>query len=191
VWKRRYAKYGLKFFKKLYQASSILIDTKIYMFYGLYKCFWQIKLLKEDIMDKNKLLKKFEAKAKELKYNLSALYLVYKRKDVPIIAKIIIIITIAYALSPIDLIPDFIPILGYLDDLIILPFFIYVSLKLIPGEIIEECKEQAKDLWKDGKPKRWYYAIPVIAIYLLIIIIIVKNIFLKKSVNNNTVNILK
>ncbi|MDR2796597.1 MAG: DUF1232 domain-containing protein, partial [Spirochaetaceae bacterium] len=83
-------------------------------------------------MDKNKLLKIFEAKAKELKYNLSALYLVYKRKDVPIIAKIIIIITIAYALSPIDLIPDFIPILGYLDDLIILPFFIYVSLKLIP-----------------------------------------------------------
>jgi uncharacterized membrane protein YkvA (DUF1232 family) len=142
-------------------------------------------------VDKNKLLKIFEVKAKELKYNLSALYLVYKRKDVPIIAKIIIIITIAYALSPIDLIPDFIPILGYLDDLIILPFFIYVSLKLIPKEIMEECKEQAKDLWKGGKPKRWYYAIPVIAIYLLILIIIVKNIFLTKSVNNNTVNILK
>jgi hypothetical protein len=56
---------------------------------------------------------------------------------------------------------------------------------------MEECKEQAKDLWKDGKPKRWYYAIPVIAIYLVIIIIIVKNIFLTKSVNNNTVKILK
>jgi uncharacterized membrane protein YkvA (DUF1232 family) len=115
-------------------------------------------------------------KAKELRCNLSALYLVYKRKDVPIIAKIIIMITIAYALSPIDLIPDFIPILGYLDDLIILPFFIYISLKLIPREIMEECREQAKDLWKDGKPKRWYYAIPIIAVYLLIIIIIVKNI---------------
>jgi uncharacterized membrane protein YkvA (DUF1232 family) len=147
------------------------------MVYDFYKYFGGIKLSKENIVDKNKLLTKFKSKTNELKYNLSALYLVYKRKDVPIIAKIIIIITIGYALSPIDLIPDFIPILGCLHDLIILPFFIYVSLKLIPKEIMEECKEQAKDLWKDGKPKKWYYAIPIIAIYLLIIIIIVKNIF--------------
>jgi uncharacterized membrane protein YkvA (DUF1232 family) len=58
-------------------------------------------------------------KAKELKYYILALYLAYKRKDVPIIAKVIIIVTIGYALSPVDLIPDFIPVLGYLDDLII------------------------------------------------------------------------
>ena len=120
-------------------------------------------------------------KAKELKHNLTALYLVYKRTDVPIAAKIIIAITIGYALSPIDLIPDFIPILGYLDDLIILPLLIYISLKLIPKEIMEECKEQAKDLWKDGKPKKWYYAIPIIVIYLLIICILVQNIFFNGS----------
>ena len=65
-----------------------------------------------------------KAKAKELKYDLSALYLAYKRKDVPILAKIIIIMAIGYALSPIDLIPDFIPILGYLDDLLIIPFLV-------------------------------------------------------------------
>jgi uncharacterized membrane protein YkvA (DUF1232 family) len=135
------------------------------------------KITKGNFVAENKVLVKFKAKAKELKYNLSALYLVYKRKDVPILAKIIIIITIGYALSPIDLIPDFIPILGYLDDLIILPVFIYISLKLIPREIMEACKEQAKDLWKDGKPKKWYYSIPIIIIYLLIIFIIVKNIF--------------
>lgn len=123
------------------------------------------------------MLKKLKQKAKELKYNISALFLAYKRNDVSIIAKTLIIITVAYALSPIDLIPDFIPVLGYLDDLIILPFLIYISLKLIPKEIMEECKEQAKDLWKDGKPKKWYYAIPIIIIYLLIIFIIVKNIF--------------
>ena len=127
----------------------------------------------------NKLLDKLKIKAKELKYNLSALYLAYKRKDVPIMAKILIIITVGYALSPIDLIPDFIPIIGYLDDLIILPFLIYLSLKLIPKEIMDECKEQAKDLWKDGKPKKWYYAIPIILIYLLIIFIILKNIFFR------------
>jgi uncharacterized membrane protein YkvA (DUF1232 family) len=126
-----------------------------------------------------KLLDKLKIKAKELKYNLSALYLVYRRKDTPILAKILIIITIGYALSPIDLIPDFIPVIGYLDDLIILPFLIFLSLKLIPKEIMEECKEQAKDLWKDGTSQKWYYAIPIILIYLLIIFIIIKNIFFK------------
>ena len=126
------------------------------------------------------LLDKLKAKAKELKFNISALFLAYKRKDVSIWAKILIIITVGYALSPIDLIPDFIPILGYLDDLIILPFLIFLSIKLIPREIMDECKEQAKDLWKDGKPKKWYYAIPIIAIYLLIIFIVVKNIFFKE-----------
>jgi uncharacterized membrane protein YkvA (DUF1232 family) len=131
------------------------------------------------ILAGNKLLDNLKIKAKELKYNLSALYLVYKRKDVPIFAKILIIITIGYALSPIDLIPDFIPVIGYLDDLVILPLLIFLSLKLIPKEIMEECKEQAKDLWKDGKPKKWYYAIPIILVYLLIIYIIVKNIFNK------------
>ena len=118
-------------------------------------------------------------KSKELKYNLSALYLAYKRKDVPILAKILIIITVGYALSPIDLIPDFIPVIGYLDDLIILPFLVYLSLKLIPKGIMDECKELAKDLWRDGKPNKWYYAIPIILIYLLIIFIIIKNIFFK------------
>jgi uncharacterized membrane protein YkvA (DUF1232 family) len=123
------------------------------------------------------LLEKLKVIAKKLKRNLSALYLVYKRKDVSIIAKIVIIITIVYALSPIDLIPDFIPILGYLDDLILLPFLISISIKLIPKEIMEECKEAAKELWKNGKPKNRYFAIPIILIYLLIIGIIAKNIF--------------
>jgi len=127
----------------------------------------------------NKLLDKLKIKANDLKYNLSALYLAYKRKDVHILAKILIIIAIVYALSPIDLIPDFIPVIGYLDDLIILPFLIYLSLKLIPKEIIEECREQAKDIWKNEKPKKWYYAIPIILIYLLIIYIIVMKFFLR------------
>ena len=79
---------------------------------------------------------KIKIQAKNLKLNISALYLVFKRNDVPIIAKVLIIITVGYALSPIDLIPDFIPVLGYLDDLIILPFLIYLSIKLIPIFII-------------------------------------------------------
>jgi len=125
------------------------------------------------------MLDKFKKKAKELKTNLAALYLAYKRKDVSIFAKIIIIAAIAYALSPIDLIPDFIPILGYLDDLLIVPILVFFAIKLIPKHIMDECKEQAKDLWKDGKPKKWFYAIPIILIWLLIISIVVKMIFFK------------
>ena len=129
----------------------------------------------------NKIIIKLKEKARELKYNLSALYLAYKRKDVSIYAKAVIIITIGYALSPIDLIPDFIPVIGYLDDIIIVPFFIYLALKLIPKEIMDECREEAKDMWKDGKPKKWYYAIPIIIIWLLIIFIMIKNIFFKTN----------
>jgi uncharacterized membrane protein YkvA (DUF1232 family) len=118
----------------------------------------------------------------ELKQYLTALYLAYKRKDVPIYAKLLIVIIIGYALSPIDLIPDFIPILGYLDDLIILPVLIYFAIKLIPQNILEECKEEAKDLWKNGKPKKWYYGIPIIIIWLLIIILLIKRIVKRGSV---------
>jgi uncharacterized membrane protein YkvA (DUF1232 family) len=88
-------------------------------------------------------------------------------------------LAIGYTLSPINLIPDFIPIIGYLDDLLIVPFLIFLSMKLIPKEIMYECREEAKDLWKNGKPKKWYYAIPIIIIWLLIIFIIIKNIFFR------------
>ena len=124
-----------------------------------------------------KLSERIKAKVKEIKSDLSALYLAYKRKDVPILAKILIIMAIGYALSPIDLIPDFIPVIGYLDDILIVPILIYLSIKLIPKPIMDECREQAKDMWKNGKPKKWYFAIPIIMIWLLLIFIIVKNIF--------------
>ena len=120
---------------------------------------------------------KLKERIQELKQYLSALYLAYKRKDIPVYTKILIAIIIGYALSPIDLIPDFIPVLGYLDDLIILPILIYFAIKSIPDEILAECKDEAKGLWKEGKPKKWYYGIPIIIIWILVIaIIIIKNI---------------
>jgi uncharacterized membrane protein YkvA (DUF1232 family) len=115
-------------------------------------------------------------KAKQITRDLSVLYIAYKRKDVPISAKIIVIIAIIYALSPLDLIPDFIPIVGYLDDLIILPLLIYLSIRIIPKNILEECREEAKVIKMDGKYKKWYYGIPVIILWVIIGIIIAKNI---------------
>jgi uncharacterized membrane protein YkvA (DUF1232 family) len=111
-------------------------------------------------------------KAAELKQTLPALYFAYRRKDVPVLAKILLMVIAVYALSPIDLIPDFIPVLGYLDDIIIVPALIYLALKLIPKTIMAECKKEAADLWKDGKSKKWYYAIPVIIIWAIIIMVI-------------------
>ena len=80
-------------------------------------------------------------KAKYLKKKIPAIFLALKRKDTPFIAKLFALITITYALSPIDFIPDFIPIIGYLDDLVILPLLISLTIKVIPKNIIEECEK--------------------------------------------------
>lgn len=64
-----------------------------------------------------------------------------------------------------------------LDDVILLPQLITLTLKLIPKDVMEECRENAEDIWKDGKPKKWYYAIPIVIIWLLIILLIVKAIW--------------
>ena len=117
-------------------------------------------------------------RTKKLKTDIPAIFLALKDEEAPSSAKIIAAITVAYALSPIDLIPDFVPILGYLDDVILLPALVALTVRLIPKEIMERNRKLAEDLWKNGKPKKWYYAIPIVLIWLLIIWLIVKAIWL-------------
>lgn len=90
------------------------------------------------------------------------------------LAKLFAEITVGYALSPIDLVPDFIPVLGYLDDVILLPMLVVLTIKFIPEEVLNRNRKQAEGMWKDGKPKKWYYAIPVVFIWVLIIALILK-----------------
>ena len=116
-------------------------------------------------------------KAKQLKTDIPAVFLALKDKKTPWYAKVFAALTIAYALSPIDFIPDFIPVLGYLDDLIILPLLVALTVKFIPSDVFEVYREQAKDMWADGKPKKWYYAVPIILVWALILFLIVKAIF--------------
>jgi len=111
-------------------------------------------------------------KAKALKVYIPALFLALKRRETPIMAKIVAAITVGYALSPIDIIPDFVPVLGYLDDLIILPLLAAWAIKLIPPEVMEACKAEAEELWIDGKPKKWYYALPIVILWIVIVAII-------------------
>jgi uncharacterized membrane protein YkvA (DUF1232 family) len=120
------------------------------------------------------LKKTLKERAKDLKLWIPALFLALKEKETPLGAKILAGITVGYALSPIDLIPDFIPVLGYLDDIIILPLMISFTIKFIPSEIINRCMKEAENIWSEGKPKRWYYAVPIIVIWGLIIYIIFK-----------------
>ncbi|WP_444641307.1 YkvA family protein [Caproiciproducens sp. R1] len=116
-------------------------------------------------------------KAKELKTDIPAVFLSLKSSDTPVVAKVFACITVVYALSPIDLIPDFIPVLGYLDDVILLPALISLTIKLIPDTIFEQYRKEAEGMWQSGKPKKWYYAIPIAGIWLIILWLIAKAVF--------------
>lgn len=103
----------------------------------------------------------------QLKINTYALYLASKDDRVSLLAKIIIVSVVAYALSPIDLIPDFIPILGYLDDLLLIPFGIWLAVRLIPKSVWNECRVLAEKQFHKLKPVYWVVGV-IIAIWVLI-----------------------
>lgn len=86
----------------------------------------------------------------------------------PRLAKVLAVVVVAYALSPIDLIPDFIPVLGYLDDALLLPGLIWLTLKLIPAPVLARCRVQA-DAWmarQGRKPKVWLGVALVVAVWV-------------------------
>ncbi|SHG61622.1 Uncharacterized membrane protein YkvA, DUF1232 family [Thermosyntropha lipolytica DSM 11003] len=113
----------------------------------------------------------------ELQTELLALYLASKRKDIPWYARLWLAVVIAYALSPVDLIPDFIPILGYIDDLILLPLGFALAIRLIPEEVMKECRREAASRLREKMPRNWTAGILIIGIWILLIFVIVKNIF--------------
>lgn len=115
-----------------------------------------------------------KGRTKKLKSDIPAVFIALKKKETPIIAKVFAGITIGYALSPIDFIPDFIPVIGLLDDIILLPILISITIKLIPKEIFKQCRIEAENLWNNGKHKKWYYAIPIILVWMILILLITK-----------------
>ena len=108
--------------------------------------------------------------ARKLKRELYVLYFAYKDDRTPWYAKLFAALVVAYAFSPIDLIPDFIPVLGYLDDVILVPLGIMIALKLMPNIVIEENRLKAEELMKNGKPKNWIAATMIILIWILVIL---------------------
>ena len=115
------------------------------------------------------MLAKLRAHAKALKSEVHALYLAARDPRTPWHAKAIIVCVVAYALSPIDLIPDFIPVLGYLDDLLILPLGIYLALKLIPAEVIADARLGAAAM-PNSLSKSWPAALFIIMLWLAAVV---------------------
>jgi uncharacterized membrane protein YkvA (DUF1232 family) len=111
----------------------------------------------------------WKKRAKGLKGEILALYLAFKDPRTPWYAKALSAVIISYALSPIDLIPDFIPFLGYLDDLILIPAGITLLVRMIPKEVLEECREKARTQAMGRKPRSWVAAIIIVFLWLLAI----------------------
>jgi uncharacterized membrane protein YkvA (DUF1232 family) len=106
--------------------------------------------------------------ARAIKHDVLALWFCCRHPRTPLLAKLLAIAIAAYALSPIDLIPDFIPVLGYVDELILLPGAIFLVLKLIPPDVLAECRRQASQ-WSEqnrGRPRSYVGAAVIVLLWL-------------------------
>jgi uncharacterized membrane protein YkvA (DUF1232 family) len=111
-------------------------------------------------------LTRWKQQAQNLKVEVYAVYLAYRDPRVPWYARVFAACVVGYAFSPIDLIPDFIPLLGYLDDLLIVPLGIWVVLKMIPPPVMAECRARSQEVMSAGKPVNWAAAVVIVAIWL-------------------------
>ena len=111
---------------------------------------------------------KWQHHVRQLKTDVLALYLAYRDPRTPWYARIFTAIVVSYALSPIDLIPDFIPVIGYLDDLVLVPIGLALALKMIPACVMVESREKAAMLADGSKPISRSAAAVIITLWLLI-----------------------
>jgi uncharacterized membrane protein YkvA (DUF1232 family) len=113
-------------------------------------------------------IERWKQRARQLKTETYAIYLAYKDPRVPWYARLFAACVVAYAFSPIDLIPDPIPVLGYLDDLVLVPLGIALARKMIPPTVMAEYREKAQVAMSEGKTTNWAAAAVIIAIWLLL-----------------------
>lgn len=107
--------------------------------------------------------------AREAKRDLIALWFAKNHPDMPLMAKVVAMLVVAYAFSPIDLIPDFIPILGYVDDLILVPLGIIIAVRMIPSHVLDQARCDA-DAWlgsNQRRPKNWLAAALILTFWFV------------------------
>ena len=108
----------------------------------------------------------WKARARLIKGDVIALSLAVRHPRVPWYAKVVAACVVAYALSPIDLIPDFIPVLGYLDDLVLVPLGVALVIRLIPADVLAECRARAHRVSR--RARSWVAAVVIVGIWLLL-----------------------
>jgi uncharacterized membrane protein YkvA (DUF1232 family) len=113
-------------------------------------------------------LEQWKQRARQLKVQVYAIYLAYRDPRVPWYARIFAACVVGYAFSPIDLIPDPIPVLGYLDDLVLIPLGVKLALLMIPADVMAESRDKAQEIIRQGKPVNGVAAVVIIAIWLLL-----------------------
>lgn len=123
-------------------------------------------------------LARWKMRARQLQAEVYALYLALRDPRVPWYAKAVAACVVGYALSPIDLIPDFIPVLGYLDDLVLIPLGVALVLRMIPPAVMVECRARARAELADGKPVSRTAAAVIVVIWVglaaLVVVLIVR-----------------
>jgi len=120
-----------------------------------------------------KAIEAWKQRARQLKVETYAIYLAYKDPRTPWYARVFAACVVGYAFSPIDLVPDPIPVLGYLDDLVLVPVGVALALKMIPQAVLAECREKAQTAMSQDKPTNWTAAGIIIAIWLLLAVLAV------------------
>jgi uncharacterized membrane protein YkvA (DUF1232 family) len=115
-------------------------------------------------------LKKLKQWAAELKAQVVTLWFCRRHPDTPWSAKVLAALLVAYAFSPIDLIPDFIPVLGYVDDLLLVPIAVYFTLRLIPAHVLAQARTEA-DAWlaaKAARPANYWAAAAIVIVWIAV-----------------------
>jgi len=115
----------------------------------------------------SKLLQSIRARVNELKRESLTVYFACQDPETPRAAKIVAALVVAYAFSPIDLIPDFVPVLGYIDDMLLVPIGIAIALRMIPEPIRQRARERAAHAIDDHIPVHWGVAVAILAVWAL------------------------
>lgn len=113
-------------------------------------------------------IQRWKSWAGRLKLETYAIYLAYRDPRTPWHARLFAACVVGYAFSPIDLIPDVIPVLGYLDDLVLVPLGVSIALRMIPPPVLAECREEARTVLEQGKPTNRVAAVVIVGIWLLL-----------------------
>ena len=112
-------------------------------------------------------LETWKRRARQLSAQTYALYLAYRHPRTPWYAKVFAALVVGYVFSPIDPIPDFIPGVGLLDEMVVVPIGVWIAAKMIPQEVMEECQERAREVAESEKPVSHVAAVVVVAVWLL------------------------